>query len=578
MAIYDFFLSRNNGPTLANYVGHKGRLFYDEDEKVLRYSDGETVGGFPINPITTTVSTTEPTNVPQGAFWLNPATLALSCYHNGEFIPTIDTATADKIGGVKLGPGVITNSEGQIIIDSTDLDFAFGDFSAITGTYPEGHPKEGDDYAILKTINDDEDAVLASNGTGAIKVVGEFRIYSTNGNINGSMLQTPVFSVSADGDISATSLDIQETNDLGLQAALNVTINEAGLTKTPAVVSGSVAQFTGRDDRTSLLVLDTYGTDTTTTLTGGEFVFRTGRGTNASTTAVQSGDRLGQVVAAGWASNGYGGLGVGGLRILANENYTPTARGSKLELFVTPNGTLTPTTIATVDSTGITLASGTVLTGNVTGDVSGTAGSVTNGVYTTDTGSVTNTMLAGSIANDKLANSTISGIALGANLATLTFGTHLTGTSYNGSTGVTIATDATNANTVSTIVARDSNGDFAARHISAKIKHATRNAGSVNSGLTIDYNTDDWIVGTFTEDVTITHSNLSAGMEATVVLYNASGVGDDDLTFGVGTENNTYQTSFINVNDTNLIILKFYSFGTTTDDLYCEVNYRDLEN
>lgn len=40
--------------------------------------------------------------------------------------------------------------------------------------------------------------------------------------------------------------------------------------------------------------------------------------------------------------------------------------------------------------------------------VTGNAATVTNGVYTTDTGTVTNTMLAGSIANNKLANSSIT--------------------------------------------------------------------------------------------------------------------------------------------------------------------------
>ena len=48
----------------------------------------------------------------------------------------------------------------------------------------------------------------------------------------------------------------------------------------------------------------------------------------------------------------------------------------------------------------------------------GNAGTVTNGIYNTDTGTVTNTMLAGSIANAKLLNSSITvngvGIALGA--------------------------------------------------------------------------------------------------------------------------------------------------------------------
>lgn len=58
--------------------------------------------------------------------------------------------------------------------------------------------------------------------------------------------------------------------------------------------------------------------------------------------------------------------------------------------------------------TGLTSVTSTAFVGNVTGNVSGNAGTVTNGVYTTDTATVTNTMLAGSIANNKLANSSIS--------------------------------------------------------------------------------------------------------------------------------------------------------------------------
>jgi hypothetical protein len=112
-----------------------------------------------------------------------------------------------------------------------------------------------------------------------------------------------------------------------------------------------------------------------------------------------------------------------------------TISGSTNTLSNIANASLTNSSI-TVNGTSVSLG------GSVTvSSVSGNAGTVTNGVYTTDTGSVTNTMLAGSIANNKLANSTISGISLGSNLAALTIGTGLTGTSYNGSTGVTIAVD-----------------------------------------------------------------------------------------------------------------------------------------
>jgi hypothetical protein len=60
--------------------------------------------------------------------------------------------------------------------------------------------------------------------------------------------------------------------------------------------------------------------------------------------------------------------------------------------------------------------------------IGGNAGTVTNGVYTTDTGTVTNTMLAGSITNAKLVNSSI------------TFGStaQALGSTVSGISGVTI--------------------------------------------------------------------------------------------------------------------------------------------
>lgn len=76
------------------------------------------------------------------------------------------------------------------------------------------------------------------------------------------------------------------------------------------------------------------------------------------------------------------------------------------------------------------------LTGNVTGNVSGNAGSVTNGVYTTDTGTVTNTMLAGSIANNKLSNSSVTlgstAVSLGNTASSLTGLTNVSSATFQG--------------------------------------------------------------------------------------------------------------------------------------------------
>jgi hypothetical protein len=51
----------------------------------------------------------------------------------------------------------------------------------------------------------------------------------------------------------------------------------------------------------------------------------------------------------------------------------------------------------------------------------------------------------------------------------LTLGTYLTGTSFNGSAAVTATVDATSANTASKVVARDASGDFAAGIITAAL-------------------------------------------------------------------------------------------------------------
>ncbi len=129
----------------------------------------------------------------------------------------------------------------------------------------------------------------------------------------------------------------------------------------------------------------------------------------------------------------------------------------------------------------------------------------------------------GQIDNVELANSTISGIALGSNLGTLTFGTYLTGTSYNGSTGVTIATNATSANTVSTLVARDASGNFTAGTITA-----TTFSGALSGNATTA--TTAGSITSQANSATITASTTATANQ--IVLRDASG--HDYRVYGFG--------------------------------------------
>jgi hypothetical protein len=125
--------------------------------------------------------------------------------------------------------------------------------------------------------------------------------------------------------------------------------------------------------------------------------------------------------------------------------------------------------------TGLTL-SGTEFSITPTG-TAGTYGSASSvPVLTTNASgqvtSVTNTNIA---INGSVVSGNISGSA-GSVANALTLGTYLTGTSFNGSAAVTATVDATATNTASKVVARDASGNFAAGTITATLSGSATSA------------------------------------------------------------------------------------------------------
>lgn len=165
--------------------------------------------------------------------------------------------------------------------------------------------------------------------------------------------------------------------------------------------------------------------------------------------------------------------------------------------------------------------------GNFIGSLSGNASTVTNGVYTTDTGTVTSTM----IANDTILNTDINSSAAIAysklNLATsIVNGDIATSAAIADTKLATIstagkvsnsATTATNSNTASAIVARDASGNFTAGTITASL---SGNATSVTNGVYI------------TDTGTVTNTML-AGSIANAKLTNSSiSLGSTSISLG----------------------------------------------
>ena len=123
----------------------------------------------------------------------------------------------------------------------------------------------------------------------------------------------------------------------------------------------------------------------------------------------------------------------------------------------------TPTSVTLTNATGLPISTG--VSGLGTGVATalavntgvsgaflvngGALGTPSSGILTNATG-YTTANLSGTISNAQLANSTISGVALGGNLYSLTAGTNITfssGTTYNGSSAITISASSSGIST-----------------------------------------------------------------------------------------------------------------------------------
>ena len=346
MAIQNFFTSRDNKLDGNTYVGQLGRLWYNPDTNSIYASDGSTVGGIPIDLVTGA-------NIVANNITVNRVTSTsgtVSVTGNLAISGNISPAAVGKIGGITPGPGVDVSNQGVLTIDTANLPLSFGNFTASNN--------------VLTIVNVDEDMILATSGTAEIQLIGNIGFYKPDGlppNI-----ANRYFYATSEGQVNSKYLDIQSYGETGLSAPFNVTIDPTGNFRVPAVLANTIAQFTGYSGAASFIVQDNYGVDPVQG-TGGQYVFRTGRGTVDTPTTVQANDRLGEVVATGWASNGYGGQGSGYYRIIANENFTSTARGGRLEMWVVPNGTITETKIVNVDGNGVGVTGTLSATGNISG-------------------------------------------------------------------------------------------------------------------------------------------------------------------------------------------------------------------
>jgi hypothetical protein len=175
----------------------------------------------------------------------------------------------------------------------------------------------------------------------------------------------------------------------------------------------------------------------------------------------------------------YEGYSTGAWRQFSLSGGVLSVSGTANEITATGTATVVLSLPTALTFTGKTVTGGTF---NMAAATVGSDTVTTN----TATQTLTNKSISGTgntltnIGNASLTNSTISGVSLGSNLFSLTIGTGLSGTSYNGSTAVTVAVD-------STVVTLTGTQTLTNKSISGAANTLTNisNAELTNSSLTI---------------------------------------------------------------------------------------------
>lgn len=337
MALLQVFASRKPY-NASTYVAHKGLLFYDEVIGTLRLGDGITAGGIPAG---------------------------------------ISVATTTTIGGIKAGAGVVVGSDGLVTLDAAGLPISFGDFYANANN--------------LSTINTNEDFNILSNGTGTVNVVGNFHVHSTT---LGGLSSPGVFQVKSDGQIKmlvpAADQFVGAVEIIGgLDGVFQIPVNTGVMLHVTGIASQGGTPIVSR------IYNDSQGT----------YALYAGRrfnGTATNPTPVLAGQDIARYAGTGYTSAGWQAIGSARMSLKALEDFTGTAQGGAIEFNVIPLGA---TASAIVTATTIT-ATGTTslrffgpLTGNLSGNVSGTAITATNIYGTLSTADQSNITTVGTLTN-----------------------------------------------------------------------------------------------------------------------------------------------------------------------------------
>ena len=360
MTIHKLFSSRSRVSTGNTYVGEAGRLFYDEADGEIRLSNGVTPGGVAISVRADLITAQRllPGEDNNNAYGLGDETHRWWDAHIGD-------------GGIHYNgfsnPQTAPYLPGAIITDLVPA-YTNGNLDLGSNTNRWGNVFIGPNSLRLQdqiTLNDVE--IIVRSGTLYLNGAQNLAV----GNL--TIVDTTLTSATNNLDISIGATDdtgffyvkrkAQFDNTTFTSTQAMVSMNASGAAEPTTIFPDTVLQTVGRPNRNSRIIQRSYGS---TGELGGDNSYSVwgsyvARGNIASPAAVKANDILSRL-----SSNGYGTTtwGSGGTRIesVALENFTDSAKGSKINFWTTPIGSIVSQQVASITATGISANSVTFTT------------------------------------------------------------------------------------------------------------------------------------------------------------------------------------------------------------------------